>query len=144
MGQFNFNIIPWQTILNILATFSIPSIIWNVFLYTKNKNYRKLEAERDIELKKIEFEEEMNLGEKEYKKNTSRRFDAYRNTHINISTKEDEEKAWEGLEKSRIKLRKISTEIDYLCKISGKKNPFNLFAKESILEKLKSKFKLKK
>ncbi|MFH1201225.1 MAG: hypothetical protein V1484_02805 [bacterium] len=121
----------WQTILTILASLSIPSIGVSIFLYLKDRKYKKWEAERDLKLKEIEFEEEIDKNKKEYGK-----LGGYRSYLF-----DNKENFLDKLEQSKTKLKKIGAEIDYLSKMSGKKNPYELFTKKTFLQKVKEKLK---
>ncbi|MCX6754055.1 MAG: hypothetical protein NTV03_03310, partial [Candidatus Nomurabacteria bacterium] len=85
---------------------------------------------RDLKLKEIEFDEELNNSKKEYEKLCNM-----------PSYLSDKESFLDKKEKSEIKLKKIITEIDYLSKISGKEHPFKLFTKQTFVQTIKSRFK---
>ena len=122
----------WEIALKILAALSIPSILWNIFLFYRNQKYKKLEAEKDLKIKEIEFEEEIVRGEKEYNEELQKSNVIY--SHNN---------PYDIIEASKLKLKKLSAEIEHLSKISGKKPSFSLISKkENFWDKIKSKLKL--
>ena len=99
----------WETILTILASLSIPSILVSVFFYIQNRKYKKWEAKRDLELKKIEFEEEMANGDKEYVKKMAENDRGL----LGSSRVANFTEAREILETSKKKLRKIGAEMEF-------------------------------
>ena len=127
----------WETILTILASLSIPSILVSVFFYIQNRKYKKWEAKRDLELKKIEFEEEMANGDKEYVKKMAENDRGL----LGSSRVANFTEAREILETSKKKLRKIGAEMDYLYKMSGEKSPLKFSTKKSLWNNVKSRLK---
>ena len=128
-------------ILTIMGVLSIPSIIWNIFLYKQNKKYKKWDAERNLRKSDVEI----GTIESQFESDSKKLLKDYDDRkYQDLDSDSERFNSWEkeqGLlqEKKNENLRRIDADANYYKKISGHKTPNMFWVGKPSKEKIKIK-----
>lgn len=115
-----------KEILQIMGVLAIPSLLWNIFQYRQKKKVNKLDAERELAKKQIEFGGMTERHNQEHRELNGKRreYEELFRGAILVTTTEDRnfEEEFRVLgEKQSREVRRISADITYYEKLCGRR-----------------------